>query len=69
MLEEEKKRRKKRKKKEKRQRDPVLKVDRLTHIKSTFTGTLYYRLTRIKSVIFPIAGKGPCTKGGQVDPY
>ena len=30
-------------------------------------GTLYYRLTRIKSVIFPIAGKGPCTKNGQVE--
>ena len=68
MLEEEKKKKEKEKKK-KRQRDPVLKVDRLTHIKITFTGTLYYRLTRIKSVIFPIAGKGPCTKGGQVDPY
>ena len=36
-------------------RDPVLKVDRLTRVK--------------KCYIFPIAGKGPCTKDGQVDPY
>ena len=37
--------------------------------KITFAGTLDYRLNRIKTVIFPFAGKGPCTKGGQVDPY
>ena len=33
--------------------DPVLKVDRLTHLK-------FY--------IFPISGKGPCSEGEQVDP-
>ena len=42
---------KRRKKKRKRDKgDPVLKVDRLTHIKITFAGTLDYRLIRIKSV-------------------
>ena len=47
-------------------RDPVLKVDRLTRVKK---GPCFTGLPVLKVLYFPIAGKGPCTEGGQVDPY